>query len=325
MIPDKLKPGDLVRVIAPSKSLKLASKEVLKIAKERFYNMGLRVNFSKNSKKCDVFSSSSISQRISDLHEAFKDKKVKGILTAFGGLNSNQLLNHIDYNLIRKNPKVFCGYSDITVLLNAFYAKTKLITYLGPHYPSFGEKKEFDYSLNYFKKCVFEKEEYEIYHSKKWSDDFWFLNQNERKFFSNSGFQCFCEGKTEGTIIGGNLSSFCLLKGTEFMPDLKNKILFIEDENLMSPYNFDRNLESLIQLKSFSKVKGLIIGRFKKRSKVNFAILKKILNAKKELDSIPIIYNVDFGHTTPNLTIPIGGKISINAEKGKNKLKILEH
>lgn len=325
MIPKKLTSGDLIRVIAPSKSLKIASNEVLKISKKRFEEMNLRVSFSKNSTKCDIFSSSLVSERISDLHEAFRNKEVNGILTAFGGLNTNQLLKHIDYDLIRKNPKIFCGYSDVTVLLNAFFAKTKMISYLGPHYPSFGEKKGFDYTLNYFKKCVMEKEEYDILPSKKWSDDFWFIDQNNREFIKNKGFLCLNEGTAQGKIVGGNLSSFCLLKGTEFMPNLKNKILFIEDENLMSPYNFDRNLESLIQLKSFSKIKGIVIGRFKKRSKINFSILKKMILQKEELLQVPIMYNVNFGHTTPNLTIPIGGKVLMSSKAGKNELRIIEH
>ena len=90
--------------------------------------------------------------RVEDLNEAFRDENVKAILTVIGGFNSNQLLDYIDYEAIKNNPKIFCGFSDITALSNAIYAKTGVVTYSGPHYSSFGMLKGFEYSLEYFKK-----------------------------------------------------------------------------------------------------------------------------------------------------------------------------
>lgn len=112
--------------------------------------MGFQVTFSKHAEELDRFASSSISSRVQDLHRAFRDPNVKAILTTLGGYNSNGLLKHLDYDLIRKNPKFFCGYSDITALNNAIYTKTRLVTYSGPHFSSFGMEKGLEYTNDYF-------------------------------------------------------------------------------------------------------------------------------------------------------------------------------
>ena len=114
-------------MISPSCSLSIVSNENRKLAIKRLTDMGFQVTFSKYADEIDRFASSSISSRIQDLHEAFRDSNVKAILTTLGGYNSNGLLKHLDYDLIRENPKFFCGYSDITALNNAIYAKQGLL------------------------------------------------------------------------------------------------------------------------------------------------------------------------------------------------------
>lgn len=326
MIPKKLKKGDEVRVISPARSLAIISKESRVIAQKRLKDLGLKVSFSKHVEKLDEFNSSSIKSRVEDLHEAFSDKNVKGILTTIGGFNCNQLLRYLDYSLIKRNPKILCGYSDITALQNAIYAKTSLVTYSGPHFSSFGMKKGFEYTLDYFKKCLFEDKEFNITPSKEWSDDQWYRgNQEKREFIKNKGFLIINEGKAEGIIIGGNQGTLRLLQGTEFMPSFDNKILFLEECKPLKAWDFDRELQSLIHLPDFNKIKGIVIGRFQKESEITDNLLIKIIETKKELEDIPVIANVDFGHTTPQITFPIGGKCKLIAEKNKVKLQILEH
>ena len=139
IIPNKIKTGDEVRVIAPSRSLALIAKEHIEIAIRRFNEMGLKVSFGRHVNECDqYFNSSSIESRVHDLHDAFSDPNVKVIMTIIGGFNCNQLLKYIDYDLISNNPKILCGYSDITALQNAIYAKTGVVTYSGPHFSTFG-------------------------------------------------------------------------------------------------------------------------------------------------------------------------------------------
>ncbi|MCF7820054.1 MAG: LD-carboxypeptidase [Candidatus Pacebacteria bacterium] len=328
MIPEKLKVGDEIRVIAPASSLSLVSKDVKELALKRLEDMGYSVTFGKYCKENDIFSSSSIESRVKDIHEAFKDKKVKAILTVLGGFNSNQLLKYIDYKLIRDNPKIICGFSDITALNNAIFQKTKMITYIGPHFSSFGMKKGLDYTREYFVKCLTSDNSYKVEPSKKWSDDAWFLNQNKREFINNKGPLVINAGSAEGVVFGGNLCTLNLLQGTEFMPGIKNSVLFIEDDDLVEDsfsMEFDRNLQSLIDQPIFKNVKALVIGRFQKKTDINFDKLKYIIKSKKELKDIPVIANLDFGHTTPMITFPIGGKVKITARGQKLSLDIIEH
>ncbi len=328
MIPTKLKKGDEIRIIAPANSLALISKDVRKIAVNRLQNEGFKVTFSRKCKESNVFYSSAIKSRVADLHEAFMDKKVKAILTVIGGFNSNQLLEYIDYNSIKRNPKILCGYSDITVLANAITTKTGLVTYSGLHFSTFGMKKGFDYSLDYFKKCLMDDKPFIIEPSKTWSDDQWYLNQNKRHFTKNKGYICINKGTANGNIIGGNLCSFNLLQGTEYMPDLKNKILFIEEDVLAGgcfAEEFDRNLQSLLQQPNSNNIKGIVIGRFQKNTNLNLNKLKKIIKTKEKLQEIPVIANVDIGHTYPMATFPIGGTANILVSDRKNIIEINGH
>lgn len=325
--PKKLKLGDEIRIIAPARSLALLSDDLIELAKNNLEKQGFRVTFSKNCREKDIFVSSSIKSRVADLHKAFSDRKVKAIFTVIGGFNSNQLLDYIDYDLIKKNPKIICGYSDITALANAIVARSNLITYSGLHFSTWGMKKEFEYNLEYFKKCLMDDRGFEVNPSKTWSDDFWYKDQKNRKLEKNNGFIAINKGEARGHILGGNLCTFNLLQGTRFMPNISNSILFIEDDDLTGDYfsaSFDRDLQSLIHQPNFKKVKGIVIGRFQKNTDMTLDKLFYILKNKKELKNIPIIANVDFGHTNPLLTFPIGGLAEMSVGK-KIKLRIVKH
>lgn len=323
--PKKLQAGDEVRIIAPSRSLKIISQELRGVADKRFAEMGLKLSFGKHGEESDEFVSSSILSRIEDLHDAFQDANVKAVITVIGGYNSNQLLKYIDWDLIKNNPKIFCGYSDITALNNAILTKTGLVTYSGPHYSTFGQELYFDYTLEYFKKCLFSEDSFEITSSETWSDDAWYMDQKNRALIKGEGFFSINEGEASGTIIGANLCTFNLLQGTEYFPSLEDAVLFLEDDEESLSHAFDRDLQSLIHLPDFKKVKGLVIGRFQKASKMSKEILEKIIKTKKELDAIPVIANVDFGHTDPKITFPVGGEARLSVRQGKIKLEILKH
>lgn len=328
IMPKRLLPGDEIRVIAPSRSLGLISPEVQQVANNRLKNLGLKISFGKHVHERDIFDSSSIQARVHDLHEAFLDAHVAAIITVIGGYNSNQLLRSIDWDIIRANPKILCGFSDITALGNAIFAKTGLVTYSGPHYSTFGQELYFDYTFECFKKCLFSSEPFLIHASDAWSDDCWFQDQQARNLIKNDGYLLINPGTTTGTLLGGNLCTFNLLQGTEYFPDLHDSVLFLEDDSLAgtcSAVEFDRNLQSLIHLPGFEGVRGLVIGRFQKASAMTNDILTKIIKTKRELDRMPVVAQVDFGHTDPKITFPIGGEVSVDATDGDIVLKILEH
>lgn len=310
IIPERLKKGDKVMVIAPARGIKIISQDTRAIAKERLESLGLEVVFAPNTTddNWDYMGSSSIEKRVADIHTAFADKSVKAVMTIIGGDNSNQLLKYLDYELIKNNPKIFCGFSDITALENAILAKTGLVTYYGPHFSSLGMKYGCDYTFEHFAKMLVTDGSDEIKPSEIWSDDLWFLDQEKREFEANEGYWNIHNGEAEGTIIGGNLCTFNLLLGTEFRPAFpENTILFLEDTEASPLADFERNLQALIHQPDFKNVKALVIGRFQKGSKVTREGLKYILNTKAELKDLPILANVDFGHTAPLLTIPVGG------------------
>jgi len=314
MKPDKLKRGDTVTVIAPSLSFASIGQEVRDVAARRFNELGLKVVFGNHVGETDDFGSSSVASRLDDLHEAFANPNIKAVFAVRGGWSANQLLPFIDWELIKANPKIFCGFSNITMLNDAIYAKTGLITYYGPGYSSFGQELYFDYTLDYAKKCLMSDEQFEVLPSKQWSDDNWKDNQQGRRLMDNDGFLVINDGESKGKIIGGCICDLSLLHGTEYMPDLSGSILFLEDDKAANPQVFDRELQSLILQPGFSGVKGLVLGRFQKASNISNEQLKKIIKSKPQLDSLPVIANVDFGHTDPKITFPIGGQAAISTQ-----------
>jgi len=328
IFPKKLRPGDEVRVVAPANSMAIISKETREIANKRFSDLGLKLSFGAHIEEKDDFMSSSIESRIEDLHAAFSDENVQAIITVIGGFNSNQLLKYLDWELIRNNPKIFCGYSDITILNNAIFRKTGLVTYSGPHYSTFGQKLHFGYTLEYFKKCLMQNDPFEILVNSTWSDDKWYINQDRRDLIKNEGWNIINNGSAEGTIIGGNLDTFCLLKGTEYFPETAKSILFIEDDahsGESTDVIFDRNLQSIIHLPQFDSVGAVAIGRFQKASQMTLDKITKIVKSKNKLDKLPVVANIDFGHTEPRITFPIGGEARLEATNGKAKIEILRH
>ncbi len=311
MIANKLSIGDEIRVIAPSRSLSVVRQKVFDKALKFLGDKGFVITFSENSREIDKMNSSSIQSRVEDLHNAFLDKNVKAILTCIGGFNVNQILEYIDYSIITNNPKIICGFSDITALINAIFAKTGLVTYHGTHFSSFGFEKDIEYTNQYFEACLIEEKPYFIKPSKL-----------------TKQYHVIQKGLCKGEIVGGNLCTLNLLQGTEFMPKLKNKVLFIEDDNIMGNYftfEFERNLQSLIQITGFKDVKGIVFGSFNDSCKMDVETIKRIVVTKKQLKNIPIIFNVDFGHVLPFATFPIGGTVRLKAKDNNVCLEVLKH
>ena len=322
MVPRRLQPGDEVRVISPSRSMAILKEKQVDISRSRLEALGFHITFGKHVHTHDEFFSTSIEERIEDLHNAFLDQNVKGIFTAIGGYNANQLLKYIDFNIIKNNPKVLIGYSDITALNLSIFQKTGLVTYSGPHFSSFGMKHGFEYTMDSFLQAVTNDAPYEVAPSEFWSDDPWYLDQEDRQFHEQKEYLVLQEGNAEGTLIGGNLCTLNLLQGTEFMPSLKGSILFIEDDYESHALTFDRDLQSVLHLPGAEDIQAILIGRFQKDSQVTEEALRKIISSKREISHIPVIANVNFGHVSPIATIPIGGKATIEAKQGSCFIQI---
>lgn len=349
VFPAKLKPGDSVAIVAPSSSLSIISKEVREYAKRTLITaFGLNVKYMPNCLKVDVCATASVDDRLTDLHAAFADPTVKAILTVIGGFTCNHLLSRIDYDLIKKNPKILCGFSDITALSLAIFAQTGLVTYSGPHFSTFGMKEGNEYTLEWFKKVLMADPQESttsppllLEPSATFSDDAWYLPDCKRTFHSNGkGFwylrQPLKEAVFEGRMMCGNLSLFNLLKGTPYFPATKATCnqqerwaLFLEDDDLYGDKADVILWQQLIALMQTGMCIGaLILGRFCLASKMTKAHFTSIIDrflqqyhdrlaVQGDAGEIWVIGNVDFGHTSPIMTLPFGGSVRISRESSE--------
>jgi muramoyltetrapeptide carboxypeptidase LdcA involved in peptidoglycan recycling len=325
VLPPKLRRGDLIRVIAPSLSRQLIPDEVRSIADRRLAELGLRLSFGDHVDEADAFTSSSVASRVADLHAAFADPEVAGILTVIGGYNANQLLPRLDWELIGAHPKVLCGYSDITALQAGILARTGMVTYSGPHWSSFGMLRHLEDTLRWFADCLFGDGPLELAPAATWTDDKWYLDQEAREPRPNQGWWGLGEGEASGRIVGGNLSTLSLLHGTPFMPDLGGAVLFVEDDFESRPEQFDRVLTALLQQPGAERVAGLLIGRFQVATGMTRELLELIVGSKPELRGLPVVANLDFGHTSPQITFPVGGEVEVAAGGTGESVRITRH
>lgn len=321
IIPKKLKVGDQIRVISLSSSIdRVGGFENNLIAKVRLEAMGFHVTFGQHIHDNDEFYSSSINARVMDLHAAFLDKQVAAVLTTIGGLNSNELLPYIDWDIIRNNPKPFIGYSDITSLHNAIRAKTGLMTYYGPCYSSFKMDALQLYQTNAWFLAL-TKTSYELLPSDVWTSDPWFDKTKARKPLSNQ-WRIFQHGSAQGIITGGNIQTYYLQAGTTFFPQVLNPIVFVEEAEGGQPLEFSRELAQIMQI--HPDLKALVIGRFPIENNMTESALHMILHKFPKLRQVPVIYGVDFGHTQPIFTMPLGGEVLIDATTDTPKITILK-
>lgn len=329
----KIKNGDLVSIVSPSSGIAPFATHRIDQAKRALELLGLKVKIEKNALKNFGHVSGTLDERVSDLHSAFADKEVKAIICTIGGNNSNQLLKFIDWNLIKENPKIFLGYSDITVLHNAIYKKTGLVTFYGPCImPEFGEYPIFDkYSEKYFRKALMRGKLEKIEPSSEWTDEYldWFKREDQKRrrtYQKNTGFKWWREGKVTAEILGGTIPSINHLIGTEYWNEFQGKILFLDLPEGCKPgegismLDFDAYLADLFNLDVFNKIKGLIIGRPYAQSSENLNKIKEIIEFYTKDTAYPILYGVDIGHTTPMITLPFGVKVVLDSSEGIFKI-----
>ena len=250
------------------------------------------------------------------MHEAFMDENVKCILAAIGGFNSNQLLGKINWQIIKDNPKIFGGFSDITVLNHAILAKTRLVTYAMPNFYCFGLPPEADYSLEYFRRCLFldQSAEFIVQQSEIFYDLPWNYDETSlRQALKNNGPRVVQSGSAKGVMIGGNLCSLNLLNGTEYFPKVEGDIILcIEDDSYDSiTETFERHVQALMQQPFFRQVKAILVGRFQVESRATVDMISDTILSKNIDPTIPVVVNLDFGHTDPKFTYPVGGKCKV--------------
>ena len=307
----RLKKGDHIRVVSPSSSIEsIGGFEANVAAKKKLEALGFRLSFSEHYFENDIFDSAPIASRVADLEAAFANETVDAILTTIGGFNCNELLPYLDFDLIAQNPKIFCGYSDTTALLNAIYAKTGMQTYMGPAYSSFKMEQGQQYQTTSWLNAV-TQDTYQLTPSLEWSSDAWYLPDAPRTFYPTE-WKVYNPGQASGIAIGGNLSTFALLHGTEFAPKPDKYILFLEEAEEDHYVEFTRHFAALLQV--YPNPQAVLIGRFPKETEMTEEILLTILDKHPILKKVPVLYDLDFAHTQPLFTITIGGQVEIDTK-----------
>lgn len=263
-------------------------------------------------------------ERVDDIHAAFADDSVDAILCAIGGNHSNQLLPLLDYDLIAAHPKIFQGYSDVTVLHWAFAKHARLGTYYGPALCSeLGEYPEvLDYTDRWLRAAWFEDRDLDFDAPDEWTDEFldWEKKadlERARKKNAGDGWRSIRAGVAEGPLFGGCLETICWhLKGSSEWLDLAGAVLFLEtSEEGPSPAHVDAYLTDLELLGVFDEIAGLVVGRPAAYSPDDAEILWRVVEERTRAAGIPVLGNVDAGHTDPMLTLPLGARARLDTER----------
>ncbi|WP_371068973.1 S66 peptidase family protein [Sediminibacillus sp. JSM 1682029] len=320
--PRKISGGDKIGIITPSAPAPVKFKQRYQRGLEQLRNLGYQVVEGKCSTRQQAYRSGSIKDRAEEINAFFYDEEIKAIISTIGGTNSNSLLPYIDYEVVKNNPKIVMGYSDVTALLLSLYAKTGLATFYGPAIiPSFGEFPEMlPKGLEFFQHVVTKQKNapYTLEIPEKWTDEMldWHTQNRAKKMYINEGWNCLREGKTTGKLIGGNLNTMSGFLNTEYFPDLTDSILFIEDS--FKDMAVEERLFSMLKVSGiFDKISGLIVGKHEQFDDLNapFTLDELLLEVIGDRD-IPILTNVDVGHTFPSHVFPIGIQAELDADHG---------
>lgn len=299
MIAEKLSYGDTIGVVGVSNSLKLNNRyEQFYKAEQFFKDKGFRIKRGKYVLEDFYGSAGTREQKAEDMMNMFKDKEVKAIMCLEGGQTCNTFIDLLDYEVIKQNPKIITGYSDITVLLQSIYKKTGIVTFHGPSFVCFGKDNV--------------EEEYKEFESV-------FINKTICKFKKGEK-KIIRSGNVSGNLIGTNLGCMMYLLGTKYLPDMKDNILLIESYKT-SINECQRRFAHLKQYGIFNEVKGIVIGYnydLQKNGEIYPQMEDILLEYTKEYD-FPIVKCNDFGHEIANSIIPIGvrGEIDTNNKKIK--------
>lgn len=331
--PNMLKKGDKIAIVSLSWG-GLGDKEYIHkffIAKERLEkDFGLEVITMPNALKGSQYIYEHPELRAKDLMDAFKDKTIAGIFCAIGGDDAIRLLPYIDYDIIKNNPKIFMGYSDTTV--NHFMMnKAGVVSYYGPSVMcEFGEYvKMLDYTKSAVANILFkDSSNFEIKSSPIWSDDFieWNEENINRQLSVKSeehGYEVLQgDGIIKGCLLGGCLDVFPMVIGTEIWPtidDWRGKILLIEtSEDQPAPEYIMWYLRNLGAQGIFSVIKGIVVGK-PNREKYYEEYKDVILKVLREYDmsTLPVLYNVNIGHSDPVGILPLGTDVEIDFNSKK--------
>ncbi|QNL48325.1 LD-carboxypeptidase [Olivibacter sp. SDN3] len=301
--PPKLQKGDTIGIISPSSAI--VGNLPFQLAQETFEALGFRVKWGKFTQSRLGHLAGSDEGKLEDIHQMFADREVKAIVCMRGGSGAARLLDKLDYPLIKKNPKVFLGYSDITALHAAIHSQTGLITFHGPvgtsSWPSFVveqfETLFFQGGMPHYENPLLKKDD---------------LIPRENRI------QTINPGKVSGKLLGGNLTVLTGISGSKYFPDFENTILFLEDV-AEEPYRIERMLCQLKLNGTLDQIKGFIFGKCTNCSPsggYGSLTLDEILDDYIRPLNVPAYQGALIGHISEQFILPVGAPIRLNADNG---------
>ena len=307
--PQALQEGDTIGIVSPASAI--FESEPYEIARESFEAMGLKVKFGKNTRNRYGHLAGTDQERAEEFNDMFRDDTIKAVIALRGGSGAARILDKLDYDAIRKNPKIFIGYSDITALHLAIFEKTGLVTFHGPVAVSTWNS----FSTDYLKRLLFEKE------AIKYENP---VDKGDELVQTKNRIRVINEGKVRGKLLGGNLSVLTGIMGSEFFPgDWKGKILYLEDVG-EKIYAVDRMMSQLYLAGIFKEISGFVFGKCTEcdpgGSGYGSLTMEEVIDHYIKPLNIPAYSGAMIGHINDNITIPNGIEAEMNAGKGTIEL-----
>jgi muramoyltetrapeptide carboxypeptidase len=303
--PKRLDEGDTVALVAPASAT--FNTVDLDIARESLEALGLKVKVGPHLLARHGYLAGQDADRARDINAFFADTSVRAVMPIRGGWGSSRVLSHLDFDVIRRNPKIVVGYSDITALLLAVYAKTGLVTFHGPN----GLGRWDEYSVDYFKRVLMDADAVTFENLREKSERN-VLTQTEHRIYTIT------PGTARGRLLGGNLTVLTAIIGSEYLPDWDNTILFCEDVD-EGFYRIDRMFTQLKLAGVLSKIKGFVFGTCAEcppGEGFGGLTLEEIFADHIKPLGVPAWSGAMIGHQMPQWTLPEGLEVEIDAGKG---------
>lgn len=303
LLPPALNKGDTVGLVSPSSATDDSFN--LQLAREAMEALGFRVKVGAHFAARRGHLAGTDAERAGDLNAMFADTSVKAIICTRGGSGAARLLPLLDYDAIRRNPKVLLGYSDITALHNAIHAKTGLVTFHGP----IGSGSWNAFNVDQFQRVLLNRELVEFRNKVDAGDE---LVPRRNRTITITG------GKARGELVGGNLTVLTALAGSQYLPDFSGKILFLEDVS-EAPYRVDRMFSTLKLMGALDKVAGVIFGECTDCNPgdgYGSLTLEQIFDDHIRPLKVPAYRGAMIGHIREQFIVPVGGMVELDADAG---------
>jgi muramoyltetrapeptide carboxypeptidase LdcA involved in peptidoglycan recycling len=337
ILPRALRKGDTIAFVSPSARLNHIMPLAINRSKAHLESLGYKVKVIFNNGQTSNFREATL-QRCEEIHSAFRDPEVKAIICTIGGAHANELVPHLDYDLVRANPKIFCGYSDTAVLHHAIFKETRLQTFYGP--AAISELADYPKPIQFVTDNLLYvlsgsggKALGPVPRSSEcaWELPAFFEDPNSleiRSLIPSPPWTWIRPGKATGRIFGGTMNCLNRLKGTPYWPDYRGRVLLLESafgKKFSDPIPQDDIrgwLADLVLSGVFQQISGLVLGRFSKYDEAMRKEVTQIVLDQLQDTSFPILANVDIGHVSPILTIPLNALVRLDSDQ--DELSILE-